>query len=398
MPVKYISYADTTGYGLSGIAYLRGLLNLGLSVYWQPVFWGSHGLQFWLPEMDKNLLEIVRASDGDPSLRDIHAMMELTTGAKEYDTVIAHLVPDYLPNCIEEGKKNFAYCAWESDTIPAYWPGILNQFHAVLVPSHFNADVFRAGGVHVPIHVVPHIHRHAHEDVTPEQRLAMRRQLGVGEDQFVFYSIGSWMLRKDFPRLIEAFLEEFLEEEPVALLLKTSGKPVHYPLPNEVGKTSLQLVQETIQEIARKHQRSRATIALLAGDGVSGSWLDCLHQVGDAYVSLTRAEGWGMGAFEAALLGRPVLMTGWSGQLDFLGNDHPGLIDYTLAQVEWPGTSYTPDHRWAVCDLADTRRKMRDLFERRNQVNEQAMQLSEKICNQYSEGKVMAQYDQIIRN
>ncbi|MGV3653590.1 MAG: hypothetical protein ACO1N5_05170 [Noviherbaspirillum sp.] len=396
MSVKYLSYGDTTGYGLSGLAYLRGLLNLGLAVYWRPVFWGSQGLQFWSPQMGANVLEAVRASAGDPSLRDLPAIMRLTADPKPYDIVISHIVPDYLPSCFEQGKTNFAYCAWESDTIPSHWPAILNAFHAVMVPSSFNAEVFRAGGVTVPIHVVPHIRRHAHEDVTPEQRNDMRRQLGVGEAKFVFYSIGAWMLRKDFPRLIEAFLQEFAEDEPVALLLKTSNKPVHFPLPHERGKTSLQLVQEAIQDAARKHGRSRATIALLAGDGVSGGWLDCLHQAGDAYISLSRAEGWGMGAFEAALLGRPVLMTGWSGQLDFLGPDHPGLIDYRLEPIDWPNTTYGPDHHWAVADIADTRRKMRDLFERRGQPDEDARRLSERIANRFSEAAIMRQYRNII--
>jgi glycosyltransferase involved in cell wall biosynthesis len=396
MSIKYISYGDTTGYGLSGLAYLRGLLNLGLSVYWQPVFWGSQGLQFWSPAMGAQLLEVARASEGDPSMRDLGAILQMTTAPKDYSVVISHIVPDYLPSCLETDKTNIAYCAWESDTIPAHWPAILNKFHAVLVPSRFNAQVFRDGGVTVPIHVVPHIRRHAHEDVTPEQRSEMRRQLGIREDQFVFYSIGAWMLRKDFPRLIEAFLAEFAEDESVALLLKTSNKPAHFPLPHEQGKTSRQLVQESIQEFARQHQRSRATIALLAGDGVSGGWLDCLHQVGDAYVSLSRAEGWGMGAFEAAVLGRPVLMTGWSGQLDFLGHDHPGLIDYTLESIDWPDTTYGPDHHWAIADVGDARRKMRDLFERRNQPDEHAMRLSENICNQFSEATIMRQYRAII--
>ena len=396
MSVKYISYGDTTGYGLSGIAYLRGLLNLGLDVHWQPVFWGSHGLQFWLPGMDPNLLELVRASDGDPSLRDLQQILQLTSAPRDCSIVVSHIVPEYLPSCFEEGKANFAYCAWESDTIPSHWPGILNRFDAVLVPSHFNAQVFRDGGVTVPVHVVPHIRRHAHEDVTPEACKDMRRRLGIREDQYVFYSIGAWMLRKDFPLLIEAFLNEFAHDEPVALLLKTSSKPVHFPLPHEQGKTSLQLVQESIETVTRNNGRAPANVALLAGDGMSGGWLDCLHQIGDAYISLARAEGWGMGAFEAAVLGKPVLMTGWSGQLDFLGHDHPGLIDYTLEPIDWPGTTYGPDHRWAVADITDARRKMRAQFERRDHTDQHARLLSERLCNQFSEAGIMRRFRTII--
>ena len=396
MSIKYISYGDTTGYGLSGMAYLRGLLNLGLDVCWQPVFWGANGLQFWYPGMDPHLLEVVRASQGDPSLRDLQAILQLTVAPKEYDVVVSHIVPEYLPGCFEEGKTNFAYCAWESDTIPAHWPGILNRFDGVLVPSHFNARVFRAGGVTVPVHVVPHIRRHAHEDVTPEQRSNLRRQLGIRDDQYVFYSIGAWMLRKDFPRLIDTFLDEFAHDEPVALVLKTSSKPVHFALPHEQGKTSLQLVQECIQAAASRHGRQRASVALLAGDGVSGSWLDCLHQTGDAYISLARAEGWGLGAFDAAVLGKPVLMTGWSGQLDFLGEPHPGLIDYTLENVDWPGTTYGPDHRWAVANRDDARRKMRALFARRHQPDRHALLLGERLCNTHSEAVIMRRFHDLI--
>jgi glycosyltransferase involved in cell wall biosynthesis len=391
--IKYISYGDTTGYGLSGLAYLRGLLNLGLDVHWQPVFWGANGLQRWTPGMPPQLLEAVRAAADDPALRDLPALLGHTVAPRDYRIVVAHLVPEYLPACLEPGKANFAYCTWESDRIPAHWPAILNRFDGVLVPSTFNAEVFRAGGVSVPLHVVPHIRRHAHDDVTPDQRDALRRRLGIAPGHHVFYTIGAWMLRKDLPRLIEAFVEEFRDDEPVALCIKTSTKPVHFPLPHEAGKTSVQLVDEALGALRERSGRTRLpTVAVLAADGVSGAWIDRLHQVGDTYVSLARAEGWGMGAFDAAALGRPVLMTGWSGQLDFLGRDHPGLIGGTLAPIDWPGTSYGPDHRWAVADLADARSKMRYRFERRGEPDPHARQLGERIANLYAEGPVMRRF------
>lgn len=388
--IKYISYGDTTGYGLAGLAYLRGLLNRGLDVHWQPVFWGAQGLQFWTPQMAPQLLEAVRAAPDDPSLRDLPALLARTATPRAYSIVVAHLVPEYLPACLEPGKINIAYCTWESDRIPAHWPAILNRFDAVLVPSTFNAEVFRAGGVTVPVHVVPHIRRHAHDDVTPDARAALRSRLGIPEGHHVFYTIGAWMLRKDLPRLIEAFVEEFDADEPAALCIKTSVKPVHFPLPQEQGKTSLELVQETLRDSATRLGRTRLpTVAVLAADGIGGAWIDCLHGIGDTYVSLTRAEGWGMGAFDAAALGRPVLMTGWSGQLDFLGRDHPGLVGGMLAPIDWPGTSYGTDHRWAVADVADARAKMRYRFAHRHAPDPHARRLSETIANRYAEGVVM---------
>lgn len=395
--IKYISYGDTTGYGLSGLAYLRGLLNLGFEVQWQPVFWGAQGLQFWTPAMAPQLLEAVRTAGDDPALRDLPAILARSAAPRACEIVVAHLVPEYLPACLEAGKRNFAYCTWESDRIPAHWPAILNRFDGVLVPSTFNAEVFRAGGVTAPLYVVPHIRRHAHDDVTPEQRAGLRRRLGVADDAHVFYTIGAWMLRKDLPRLAEAFVAEFSADEPVALVVKTSTAPVHFPLPQERGKTSVQLMRETLDAFAARHGRARLpTVALLAADGIGGGWIDCLHQLGDTYVSLSRAEGWGMGAFDAAALGRPVLMTGWSGHLDFLGRDHPGLVGGRLEPIDWPGTSYGPDHRWAVADLADARAKMRYRFVHRDRPDGHARRLSETIANRYAEGAVMRLFRQAL--
>ena len=71
--------------------------------------------------------------------------------------------------------------------------------------------------------------------------------------------------------------------------------------------------------------------------------------------SVTRGEGWGLGPFDAATLGKPVIITGWGGHLDFLGADYPGLIAYTMAPVSgWlHGASYRPTQQWAVADRHD---------------------------------------------
>jgi hypothetical protein len=89
-------------------------------------------------------------------------------------------------------------------------------------------------------------------------------------------------------------------------------------------------------------------------------------------------------------------MTGWSGHLDFLGGDHPGLVDCTLEAIDWPGTSYGSDHRWAIADIADARRKMRAQFERRGRADAHARRLSETIANRYAEGAVMRQFRRVI--
>jgi hypothetical protein len=61
-----------------------------------------------------------------------------------------------------------------------------------------------------------------------------------------------------------------------------------------------------------------------------------------------------MGAFDAAALGKPVIITGWGGQLDYLGEDYPGLIRYEMTGVPagWlPHATQETTQRWAQPDL-----------------------------------------------
>jgi glycosyltransferase involved in cell wall biosynthesis len=59
-----------------------------------------------------------------------------------------------------------------------------------------------------------------------------------------------------------------------------------------------------------------------------------LIKVCDCYVSLHRSEGFGLGIAEAMLLGKPVIATGYSGNMDFMRPDNSCLIDYSLVDVK----------------------------------------------------------------
>lgn len=61
-------------------------------------------------------------------------------------------------------------------------------------------------------------------------------------------------------------------------------------------------------------------------DELSDEDMGPLHLAGDAFISLTRGEGFGVGAFEAAAAGKPVIMTGWGGRLDFLPTEDVCLV------------------------------------------------------------------------
>jgi glycosyltransferase involved in cell wall biosynthesis len=88
----------------------------------------------------------------------------------------------------------------------------------------------------------------------------------------------------------------------------------------------------------------------------TGEWTEAevlgLLRRADCLLSLTAAEGWGLGAFDAACQGTPVLITGHGGQLEWLGADHPGLLPFRTVPADHPDPAlFEPGMTWAAADV-----------------------------------------------
>ena len=83
----------------------------------------------------------------------------------------------------------------------------------------------------------------------------------------------------------------------------------------------------------------------------------------DVYVSLHRAEGFGLGMAEAMKMGKAVIATRYSGNMDFTGEDNACLVDCELKKVP-PGSYYKQgDSVWAEPDAGQAAGYMRRLVE-----------------------------------
>ncbi len=88
---------------------------------------------------------------------------------------------------------------------------------------------------------------------------------------------------------------------------------------------------------------------------------DALLARADAYVSLHRSEGFGLSLAEAMLLGKPVIATGYSGNLQFMTPANSWLVGYELTRVGEGVEMYPPDARWAEPDLDHAAELMREV-------------------------------------
>jgi glycosyltransferase involved in cell wall biosynthesis len=71
----------------------------------------------------------------------------------------------------------------------------------------------------------------------------------------------------------------------------------------------------------------------------------------DCFLSLHRSEGFGRGLAEAMYLGKPVIATGYSGNMDFTNNHNACLVDYTLIPVKGNEYPFAAGQKWADPDI-----------------------------------------------
>ncbi|MEP7330247.1 MAG: glycosyltransferase, partial [Betaproteobacteria bacterium] len=81
----------------------------------------------------------------------------------------------------------------------------------------------------------------------------------------------------------------------------------------------------------------------------------------DCFVSLHRAEGFGLGMAEAMACGKAVIATGWSGNVDFTRVDNALLVDYRINELQQDMGPYRRGQHWAEPDLDMAAQYMRNV-------------------------------------
>ena len=253
----------------------------------------------------------------------------------------------HLPRNLIRGRQVVGYWAWELPVAPPSWRLGLRFVHHVWVPSQFTADALRpllpADG-RVRMHVVPHP-----VAVAPPRPSALdRTAFGLPADAVIVLvsaSLASSFARKNPLATIAAFRAAFGARSDRLLLLKLH-QAEHFPQDFAAvqaavaGATNIRLDTRTLPPRDR----------------------DALTQCADIVLSLHHSEGFGLVLAEAMLLGRPVVATGWSGNLAFMDATSAALVGYRLVPAVDPrGVLQAPGAVWAEADIAEAANHLRRL-------------------------------------
>lgn len=175
-----------------------------------------------------------------------------------------------------------------------------------------------------------------------------RKDFGLPEDKLLFvfsFDFNSYLARKNPLAPVKAFKTAFpLGSESVGLVIK-----VMHVNPRS---RKWQEFKKLIASDARIH---------LIDESMRRDKVNALYQVCDCFVSLHRAEGFGRGIAEAMLLGKPAIVTDFSGNQDFTTNDNAYLVTQqpvAIGKNEYPCSMGL---HWAEPDIENAAEKMREV-------------------------------------
>jgi glycosyltransferase involved in cell wall biosynthesis len=188
--------------------------------------------------------------------------------------------------------------------------------------------------------VIPHVVK------VPPQKLG-RTAFGLSEGEFVFlmqFDFNSVAFRKNPEGAIRSFQIAFPDSEPVKLVVKTINGDCH--------PSRMRLLRELADD---------PRIVFFDETFDDQRRYDLLAAA-NCYVSLHRAEGFGLSMAESMAYGKPVIATGWSGNIEFMDVSNSCLIPFHLEALANERSPYPAGTIWAEPDLDVASTVMRRLF------------------------------------
>tara|TARA_R110000824_G_scaffold67377_5_gene174484 strand:+ start:10591 stop:11895 length:1305 start_codon:yes stop_codon:yes gene_type:complete len=383
-----------SGYGEHGRFVLRALRTVeeNFDIYVIPVNWGQTG---WIYEDDEE-----RRWLDNLITKTAHYQNESRQKPK-YDISIQVTIPNEWNRL---APINIGVTAGiETNKVAAVWIEKANNMDKIITVSNHSKRIFletvydafesingEQTGKIVKIKCKKEIEV-VHYPVKQFEEVDLKLKL---KSDFNFLSVAQWGPRKNLENTIRWFVEEFIDNPEVGLVVKASTKG--NSITDRYHTTSM------VSNLLKQYENKQCKIYLLHGD-MSDQEMHSLykHPKVKALVSLTHGEGFGLPIFEAAYSGLPVLAPEWSGHVDFLfapkknkktGNEkmkaHFAKIDYNIGpipeSVVWDGV-LEKDSMWCYPQQGSYKMKLREVYKEYGRFKKQAKNLQKWVIENFEE-------------
>lgn len=374
--------------------------------------------------MDKFRIKIIPINWG------MTPMNALDETDKNHKRILDHIIrtplqsqPDIWVQCTvpnefqSVGKFNIGITAGvETDICSPEWIDGCNRMDCIIVPSEHSKNVFintkyekrdknthEQVGIHEltkPVYVIPEgIKTETYNSFNIISESVSSKIDKISED-FVFLSVGHWLKgdfcedRKDISGLIHTFLKTFSDKpNKPALLLKISGGT--YAI-----KDKSNLLEKINLIKAMVKSEDLPNIYLLHGH-LTDFEMNSLYNNSKikTLVSFTKGEGYGRPIAEFMASGKPVIVSNWSGHLDFVHDSYHTLLSGNLKQVHasavWEGV-INSGTSWFSVDYDAASKTLVDVFENYETYIQKSMDYKSVIETKWSHEQMTVNFSELL--
>lgn len=223
---------------------------------------------------------------------------------------------------------------WETPVFNSRWRFALDMVHEIWTPSDYSRRSIVDSAGDIPVLVRPHY-------VTPAEEMAPidRARFGVPEGAFLGLAVmdlTSCPARKNPWAHIAAWKLAFGDDPAHHLIFKL-----------RLGKRTACVLGE-LQEMAAGAQNIHFVREHLSAAAIAG-----LQRGADVYLSLHRAEGYGLNIHECLEVDTPVVATHYSANAEY-GPDYDSYYPVPYRMIpyrDWTGHYADGDFEWAEADI-----------------------------------------------
>jgi len=216
------------------------------------------------------------------------------------------------------------------------------------------------------------------------------------KEDFAFLFVGHWLRgdlgedRKNVGMMIKTFAMAFKNEKvKPALLLKTSSAGFSI-LDRE---TTIKKIKDVLG-----NDYGKIPVYLLHGD-LTASEMNGLyeHPKVKTMLNFTKGEGFGRPLLEFSLTGKPILVSGWSGQLDFL-KQGAVLLEGELKPVHESAADQflLKESQWFNVNISKALVAIKDVYKNYDKYKTASFQLGKQNKQNFSLSKMTKLFDTIL--
>ena len=222
------------------------------------------------------------------------------------------------------------------------------------------------------------------------------------KEDFNFLIVGHWLKgslgqdRKDIRMAIKTFTSVFQylpKDKRPGLIIKTSHAGF--------SVMDREATRQKIEDVLKPLGDNVPSIYFIHGDLEESDMSNLYHHPKvKAMISFTKGEGYGRPMAEFTLTGKPIIASGWSGQLDFLPKENAVLLEGQLTQIDESAADkfIMKEAQWFTVNYSNAANKIYDVYKKYDGYLKQSSGLKENTLKNFTLEKMNERFEEILNN